>query len=605
MYRKRAWKKQILAAMAVFMCWTSGVSAEELETKESIEVCTEELPDSVNDPLYDRAMGLLPQEFIKKSVPGEGYVHNGRFENHYIANGVDVSKYQQDIDWTAARNDGVEFALIRVGYRGSENGGLYEDPYYEQNLENAAAAGVKTGVYIFSQAITSAEAVAEAEFLLERIKPYNITMPVVIDYEYVANGKGRLAKAGLSNSEHTAVVNAFCKRVQEAGYTPMVYANKSMLSSDMNAEDIPYLVWLANYTSQTSYSGEYTFWQYTSKGSVNGIPGDVDCNFWYRPWAQVENGLGQAGNGDWYYAENGAVNNVYTGLVNHENNWYLVINGMVDFDYTGLYTDRSQEMWFVKNGMVDFTYNGIYEDENGDKAAISNGKLDKNYSGLIYDKEKGWLFFKEGMVDTEYEGLYYDAKYGWKLIKEGTVATAYNGLYHDKNCGWWLIKEGSVDFDYSGLYNDAVCGWWLINGGTVDFGYTGLYNDAVCGWWLVCNGTVVFDYNGLYNDAVCGWWLISSGAVDFGYTGLYNDAVCGWWLIGNGAVVFGYNGLYCDEVYGWWLINGGAVEFGYTGLYCDEVCGWWYIENGTVAFWYSGTVNYGDVPYQVVNGQLV
>lgn len=232
------------------------------------------------------------------------YTHAGVFDGYSVSHGIDVSKYQTNINWVDAKAAGVDFAFIRVGYRGyGESGTMSVDGYYAQNMKNAIAAGVKAGVYIYSQAITEDEAREEAQYILDRVngthpdyEPYDVSMPLVMDYEYASvNGSlgGRLYNAHLSREDATKVCMAFCDTISAAGYTPMVYASKSLLESDVNAEVISekYPVWLAHYTTKTSYAGAYTFWQYTSSARVTwvntaletGVGGgsNIDCNFWY------------------------------------------------------------------------------------------------------------------------------------------------------------------------------------------------------------------------------------------------------------------------------------------------------------------------------------
>lgn len=232
------------------------------------------------------------------------YTHAGVFDGYSVIHGIDVSKYQTNINWTDAKAAGVDFAFIRVGYRGyGESGVMSVDGYYAQNMKNAIAAGVKVGVYIYSQAITEDEAREEAQYILDRVngahpdyEPYDVSMPLVLDYEYATvNGSlgGRLYDAHLSREDATKVCMAFCDTISAAGYTPMVYANKSLLENDVNADVISakYPVWLANYTTRTSYAGAYTFWQYTSSAKVTwvntaletgvGKGSNIDCNFWY------------------------------------------------------------------------------------------------------------------------------------------------------------------------------------------------------------------------------------------------------------------------------------------------------------------------------------
>lgn len=223
----------------------------------------------------------------KSPFTSSTYTHNDIFKNYNIYNGIDVSKYNGDINWDKAKKDGVDFVIVRVGYRGyGKSGTLCTDPNYKANIEGALAAGIKVGVYYFTEALTTDEAREEAKFCLSKIKDYNITLPVAIDYEYPTDGKnpiGRMYNAKLTKAEATANVKAFCAAVKKAGYTPLVYANKSDLSSLINGKTIgnTYKVWLANYTTKTTYANSYEYWQYTSSGKVNGITGKVDCNFWY------------------------------------------------------------------------------------------------------------------------------------------------------------------------------------------------------------------------------------------------------------------------------------------------------------------------------------
>lgn len=220
------------------------------------------------------------------------YRHASRFSGYQVTNGIDVSQWQGNIDWKKVKKAGVEFAIIRVGYRGSESGALRADSRYLSYIKGALKAGIKVGVYIYSQATTPAEARAEANFVLKRIQGYDISMPVVLDYEFYTSTSGRLYKAHLTKREATDVCKAFCQTVENAGYTPMVYGNCDMLNNHLYAEELAqdYLMWLANFGKNngtdrgfaTPYTGTYSFWQHTSRGRVPGISGYVDCNFWYK-----------------------------------------------------------------------------------------------------------------------------------------------------------------------------------------------------------------------------------------------------------------------------------------------------------------------------------
>ncbi len=234
------------------------------------------------DTLISNPLQKLGAETTKSPYTKKTYTHRSDLADRPITHGIDVSEWQKEIDWDKVKKDGIKYAFIRVGYRGSSQGTLNEDAYFKQNIEGALAAGIDVGVYIFSQAITKKEAQAEANYVLERIKDYNITFPVVLDYEFTSDS-GRLEKAKLSKEKATNICLEFCDTVKAAGYTPMVYANPDMLENHLKPESISdkYLIWLANYTTETSYAGKYDYWQYSSDGSVDGIEGRVDMNFFY------------------------------------------------------------------------------------------------------------------------------------------------------------------------------------------------------------------------------------------------------------------------------------------------------------------------------------
>ena len=196
--------------------------------------------------------------------------------------GIDVSEYQKFIDWRTVKNSGIDFAIIRVGYRGYGNGKIVEDRFFDNNIQEATKAGMDIGFYFYSQAISVEEAVQEAQFTLQLLSKYNvpITYPIAIDTERTPNGNGRAD--GISKELRTEVVRAFCNEIQRAGYKTMIYANKNWLLNDLNITSLNYDVWLAHYTDATDYPYPYTIWQYTSTGSVNGIVGNVDMNIGYK-----------------------------------------------------------------------------------------------------------------------------------------------------------------------------------------------------------------------------------------------------------------------------------------------------------------------------------
>lgn len=192
--------------------------------------------------------------------------------------GIDVSKYQKGINWQKVKNAGINFVIIRCGYRGYGSGVLVEDPMYASHISGAKAAGLRVGVYFFSQAINEAEAVEEASMAVKLANRYGINMPIAIDSEYAAGGRGRAD--GLSKADRTKITIAFCNTVANSGHTPMVYASKNWFSEHLSPSQFPgsYRIWVAQYASKCTYGGRYDIWQNTSKGKVDGISGNVDMN---------------------------------------------------------------------------------------------------------------------------------------------------------------------------------------------------------------------------------------------------------------------------------------------------------------------------------------
>jgi len=195
--------------------------------------------------------------------------------------GVDVAAYQGDIDWQQVKASGIDFAIIRLGYRGYESGKLVEDAYARKNLAGAAEAGLKVGAYFFSQALNIKEVDEELEFMLDILGEQYLAMPLVLDWEIpTANARS----AGMDRETLTQLQLHFCKKVSDMGYKPMIYFNwhQSENLYDLHAmEEYPF--WLALYQDRMTYPWDIEMWQYTSSGKVPGIPGPVDINV-YMPY---------------------------------------------------------------------------------------------------------------------------------------------------------------------------------------------------------------------------------------------------------------------------------------------------------------------------------
>lgn len=206
---------------------------------------------------------------------------NGKFEGEVVVSGkfkgVDVSKYQGNINWNQVKASGVEFAIIRVGYRGYGSGALVENPTFRQNIRGATAAGLKVGLYFYSQAVNEAEAAEEASMVLRLCSGYNISYPIYFDTEKVAGDTGRADN--ISRSQRTANAVTFCDIIRNAGYRAGVYSYASWFYNQLNIANLTqYSIWIAQYRDNLTFDYNYDIWQYTSSGQVPGIPARVDMN---------------------------------------------------------------------------------------------------------------------------------------------------------------------------------------------------------------------------------------------------------------------------------------------------------------------------------------
>lgn len=306
--------------------------------------------------------GVYASTKTRSKYTGITYTHNSKFKNKELVYGMDVSQHNGKINFKKAKRDGIEFVFIRVGYTGytKSSFSLNLDKKYKTYIKDATKAGLKVGVYWYSQSTKVSEAKKEAKALLKAIKGYSITMPVVFDYEFADTKKGRLDSAKLSKTNMTANALAFLNTVSNAGYDACIYASENFLGEHLYANQISsnFKVWLANYSSKTNYKGDYEFWQHTAKGRVSGMRGNVDINFWYK------------GENSTYLGTQ-----VYTGAP-IECGVYAAIDGrelVENVDYTLTYSNN------VNIGTAHITLNGIGEHKG----------LKQNYTfNIVPDKVK-------------------------------------------------------------------------------------------------------------------------------------------------------------------------------------------------------------------------
>lgn len=224
------------------------------------------------------------ESLAKNTYDPDAFMADGDGVMHYYVDGerasrkgIDVSRYQDKIDWEKVAGDEVDYAFIRLGIRGYTEGEILEDETFERNISGALKNDIDVGVYFFTQAMSVEEAEEEAEFVIDSITPYKVTYPVVLDVEAVTSTNAR--GNDLTSKERTEYCIAFCEKIKEAGYTPMIYGNLKTFMLLLNIEELEeYDKWFAYYDEAYYFPYDFKIWQYTNKGKVAGIKGDVDLN---------------------------------------------------------------------------------------------------------------------------------------------------------------------------------------------------------------------------------------------------------------------------------------------------------------------------------------
>ena len=229
--------------------------------------------EEVEDAVYTNPYDWSNLQYVNGRL---AYVVDGQVKSRL---GIDVSDHQQDIDWDAVAADGIDFAIIRLGYRGSTEGELYLDERFEENIAAAEKAGIDCGVYFFSQACTVEEAIEEAEFVLDNLGGATLKYPIAFDSEHTSFDMGESRISGLSQEEMTAIAKAFCDRIGQAGYRTMVYVASYDLPRYVYDDMAARTLWWAEY-DETGPAAEIgiALWQYASDGIVAGVSTGVDMN---------------------------------------------------------------------------------------------------------------------------------------------------------------------------------------------------------------------------------------------------------------------------------------------------------------------------------------
>ena len=244
---------------------SATVSAKDREQLTPVEPSAADEPDDTPKNTYDPTCFYRDGEFL-------------RYESDTVTSqiGIDVSAHQQQIDWQRVAASGVQFAILRVGYRGYTEGAIQEDAYFTQNLEGAIDAGLDVGVYFFSQAIDEQEAREEARFVLDKISGYQLAFPVFFDWEKI-EADARSDEMDLATL--TAVTDAFCSAITQAGYSAGLYFNQQLGYEELHLPSLDsYTFWLAEYNDTPTFTYRFDLWQYACDGRVDGIDSDVDLN---------------------------------------------------------------------------------------------------------------------------------------------------------------------------------------------------------------------------------------------------------------------------------------------------------------------------------------
>ena len=381
-----------------------------------------------------------------KKVNGLYQMPDGSAINNVLFRGIDVSRWQGDINWSQVAADDVSFVMLGTRSKGAV------DPYFHRNIQQASAAGVKVGVYIYSLAMTPEMAVEEANFVLNLIHDYPVSYPVAFDMEDSTQGT-------LSKDELAAIANAFCGRISEAGYYPVIYANDNWLANKLDMSKMNYPVWVARYSAKPAYQNP-VMWQATSTGAVNGISGNVDIDFQFKDFTSViPANTWRTINGQTYYYQNYA---------KQKNNWIQDDGAWYYMNGDGL----------VSKGWLNQSGKSYYLDDSTGKM-ITGWKSDSGkwyYFGSSGALSKGWINVNGTWYYSSQHGL---MQTGWLddggeryyLKGSGAMATGWREMD-----GAWYYFEGSGRMakgviDVGGLhyYMDPSTGR-MAAGTTVDIG---------------------------------------------------------------------------------------------------------------------------------------
>lgn len=400
-----------------------------------------------------------------KKVNGVYQMPDGSAIQNVLARGIDVSRWQGEINWSQVAADDVSFVMLGTRSKGAV------DPYFHRNIQQASAAGVKVGVYIYSLAVTVEMAEAEADFVLDLIHDYPVSYPVAFDMEDSTQGN-------LSKEELAAIANAFCKKISDSGYYPIIYANENWLKNKLDMSLMDYPVWVARYSARPSYQNP-VMWQATSTGSVKGINGNVDIDFQFKDFSgQIPANTWRTINGKRYYYSNYAKQK--NAWAQDSSDWYymdsegLASTGWITVSGSRYYLDETtgkmqtgwrqdQGKWYylgssgaVKKGWIEDNGAWYYTDSNG---IMQTGWLDAD-GKRYYMESSGKMAV--GWTNQNGKWYYLDASgalaKGWIQDNGSWYCSDTNGVMQT---GW--LSEGGKRYYLRGSGVMAT-GWREMDG---------------------------------------------------------------------------------------------------------------------------------------------
>jgi hypothetical protein len=400
-----------------------------------------------------------------KKVNGVYQMPDGSAIQNVLARGIDVSRWQGEINWSQVAADDVSFVMLGTRSKGAV------DPYFHRNIQQASAAGVKVGVYIYSLAVTVEMAEAEADFVLDLIHDYPVSYPVAFDMEDSTQGN-------LSKEELAAIANAFCKKISDSGYYPIIYANENWLKNKLDMSLMDYPVWVARYSARPSYQNP-VMWQATSTGSVKGINGNVDIDFQFKDFSgQIPANTWRTINGKRYYYSNYAKQK--NAWAQDGSDWYymdsegLASTGWITVSGSRYYLDETtgkmqtgwrqdQGKWYylggsgaVKKGWIEDNGAWYYTDSNG---IMQTGWLDAD-GKRYYMESSGKMAV--GWTNQNGKWYYLDASgalaKGWIQDNGSWYCSDTNGVMQT---GW--LSEGGKRYYLKGSGVMAT-GWREMDG---------------------------------------------------------------------------------------------------------------------------------------------